>query len=149
MSPDLFRFDADGNRLERFLGLTSNSFGLISVRTHELISDLCRLWCLMPEQSEGHNHTCKINFHLLAGHKVDFIFPCGENKSIFWPPSRKKIVCDTGKTFILLAWLLPSQTSHSQYKFFFPSCTIYYFLLAGHKVDFISPCGKQIHFLTL
>ena len=45
---------------------------------------------------------------LLAGHKVDFIAPCGANKSTFWPARRKKIVCNTGKTFILLEWLLPS-----------------------------------------
>ena len=42
---------------------------------------------------------------LLPGHKVDFIAPCGANKSTFWPASRKKIVCNTGKTFILLVTL--------------------------------------------
>ena len=42
-----------------------------------------------------------------AGHKVDFFGPCGTNKSILWPPSGKKIMCDTGKTLILLMWLLP------------------------------------------
>ena len=47
-------------------------------------------------------------YFLLAGHKVDFIAPCGAKKSTFWPASRKKIVCNTGKTFI------------------FPSCTMYY-----------------------
>ena len=29
-------------------------------------------------------------FFLLGGHKVDFIALCGTNKSIFWPPGRKK-----------------------------------------------------------
>ena len=38
-------------------------------------------------------------FVLLSGHKVDFIAPCRENISIFWPPSGTKIVCNTGKTF--------------------------------------------------
>ena len=52
---------------------------------------------------------------LLAGHKVDFIAPCGANKSTFWPASRKKIVCNTGKTFI------------------FPSCTMYYFWPPSRK----------------
>ena len=51
------------------------------------------------------------NIFLLSGHKVDFIAPCGTNKSIFWPHSRKKIACNTGKTFILLVWLLPSLCS--------------------------------------
>ena len=56
------------------------------------------------------------NLFLLAGHKVDFIAPCGANKSTFWPYSRKKIVCNTGKTFI------------------FPSCTMYYFLHKRTKI---------------
>ena len=68
---------------------------------------------------------------LLAGHKVDFIAPCGANKSTFWPASRTKIVCNTGKTFILLVWFLPSLCSgiklHTRkINFFFPSCTMYY-----------------------
>ena len=54
-------------------------------------------------------------FFLLAGHKVDFIAPCRANKSTFWPASRKKIVCNTGKTFI------------------FPSCTMYYCVQTGGK----------------
>ena len=71
-------------------------------------------------------------FFLLAGHKVDFIAPCGSNKSTFWPASRKKIVCNTGKTFILLVLLLPSLCSgiklHTRkINFFFPSCTMYYY----------------------
>ena len=45
---------------------------------------------------------------LLVGHKVDFIAQCGSNKSIFWPHSEKKIMCDTKKRLILLVWLLPS-----------------------------------------
>ena len=52
-------------------------------------------------------HGVKKCIFLLAGHKVDFIAPCGANKSTFWPYSRQKIVCNTGKTFILLVWLLP------------------------------------------
>ena len=43
----------------------------------------------------------------------------------FLTPQYKKIVRNTGKTFI------------------FPTCTIYYFLLAGHKADFISPYGTN------
>ena len=30
---------------------------------------------------------------------MDFIAPCGANKSIFWPPNRTKFLCDTGKNF--------------------------------------------------
>ena len=72
-----------------------------------------------------------IYFFLLAGHKVDFIAPCGAKKSTFWPASRKKIVCNTGKTFILLVWLLTSLCSgiklHTRkINFFFPSCTMHY-----------------------
>ena len=36
-------------------------------------------------------------FFLLAGHKVDFISPCGTNKSTFWPASRKKNRVQHGK----------------------------------------------------
>ena len=50
-------------------------------------------------------------FFPLAGHKVYFITLCGSNKSIFWPSRRKKIVCDTEKTFTLLVSLLPSLCS--------------------------------------
>ena len=72
------------------------------------------------------------SFFLLPGHKVGFIAPCGANKSIFWPHSRKKIVYNTGKTFILLVWLLLSLCSdiklHThKINFFFPSCTMYYY----------------------
>ena len=102
----------------------------------------------MPKQSEVNNHTSKMNVFLLSGHKVDFIAPCGANKSIFWPHSRKKIVCNTGKTFILLVRLLASLYSgiklHTRKtNFCFPCCTIYYFLLAGYKVDFIAACGAN------
>ena len=75
-------------------------------------------------------------FFLLAGHKVDFIAPCGAKKSTFWRASRKKIVCNTRKTFILLVWLLPSLCSgiklHTRkINFFFPSCTMYYFITSA------------------
>ena len=44
--------------------------------------------------------------------------------------NRKKIVCETGRTLILLVFdtlaLLGHQTSHSQNKIFSPSCTIYF-----------------------
>ena len=51
----------------------------------------------MPEQSEGNNHTSKINvfpvlhtiFILLAGQKVDLFAPHGAIKSTLWPASRK------------------------------------------------------------
>ena len=71
------------------------------------------------------------NIFLLAGHKVNFIALCGANKSTFWPYSRKKIMCNTGKTFILLVWLLPSLCSgiklHTRKIIFFSlvaQCTI-------------------------
>ena len=100
----------------------------------------------MPEQSEDNNHTSEINifpvlhtifcplrgqkmkiFFLLSGHKVDFIAPCGSNKSIFWSPRRKIIVCDTVKIFISLVWLLSSLCSgikiHTcKIHFSFPQC---------------------------
>ena len=44
---------------------------------------------------------------------------------------------------IITVALLGHQTSHSQCNFFFPSCTIYYFLLSGHKLHFIVPCGVK------
>ena len=80
---------------------------------------------------------------LLAGHKVDFIAPCGANKSTFWPYSRKKIVCNTGKTFILFVWLLPSLCSgiklHTRkINDFFPSCTMYYQSMTLLLCGFIS-----------
>ena len=64
----------------------------------------------MPEQSEGKNHTSKINvfpvlhtiFFLLWGQKMDLFAPHGAIKSTLWPTSRNF--------------------------FFFPSCTIYYFI---------------------
>ena len=65
---------------------------------------------------------CK-HFFLLVSQKVHFL----TNKSIFWSPSREKIVCNTGETLILLVWF-----------FSLGAC-----LLAGHKVDFIAPCGAN------
>ena len=58
----------------------------------------------MPEQSEGNNHTSKINvfpvlhtiFFLLAGQKVDFFAPHGAIKSTLWPASRKNFFCASG-----------------------------------------------------
>ena len=62
-------------------------------------------------------------------------------KSTFWPYSRKKIVCNTGKTSILLVWLLPSLCSgiklHTRkINFFFPSCTMYYYVPLVRKLVF-------------
>ena len=78
---------------------------------------------------------------LLAGHKVDFIAPCGANKSTFCPASRKKIVCNMGKTFILVVWLLPSLCSgiklHTRKINFFSlvaQCTIMAGKFAGKNV---------------
>ena len=59
----------------------------------------------MPEQSEGNNHTSKINvfpvlhtiFFILAGQKVDLFAPHGAIKSTLWPASRKIILCNWGK----------------------------------------------------
>ena len=126
---------------------------------------------------------------LLAAHKVQFIATCGK-KSIFatnrpksallcplqveqicfWPPSRKKTVCNTGETFILLVWLLTSLYSSIKHhtgkiNFILPSCIIYYFdppvennrvqngkhifLLVGHKVQFIVPCREKNPFFLL
>ena len=62
-------------------------------------------------------------------------------------------MCNARKTaftrVIVALILLGHQNLHEQNKFYFPSFIIYYFLLAGHKVHFIAPCGiKQIHFST-
>ena len=67
----------------------------------------------------------KIVYFLLAGHKVEFIAPCGANKSTFWPASRKKNRVQHGKSIyftrvVVTLALLGHQTSHSQNKFFFP-----------------------------
>ena len=65
---------------------------------------------------------------------MDFINPWEANKCIFCPHSRKKIVCNTGKTFILLVWLLPSLCSgikfHTGKIIFFSLVAqyIYYFI---------------------
>ena len=108
------------------------------------------------------SHSQNKCFFLLAGHKVDFIAPCGTNKSTFWPASRKKIVCNTGKTFILLMWLLTSLCSgiklHTRkINFFFPSCTMYYFRIARDFLStrrsenwfFYPQQDNKIHFMTL
>ena len=55
-----------------------------------------------------------------------FIAPCGAITSIFRPPSGKKKSCATREKNL-----------------FSPSCKIYYFLPAGHKVHFIVPCGAK------
>ena len=60
---------------------------------------ILRVWSLLTEQSEGNNHTSKINvspvlhtiFFLLTGQKVDLFAPHGAIKSTLWPASRKKI----------------------------------------------------------
>ena len=70
---------------------------------------------------------------LLARHKVDFISPCGVKKYIFWPPRRKKIVCVTGKKFILLVWFLPLLCSSIKFH--------------TRKINFFSPTHTQ-KFLT-
>ena len=87
-------------------------------------------------------------FFLLAVHKVDFIAPCGANKSTFWPASRKKIVYNTGKTFILLVWLLPSLCSGiklytRKINFFFPSCTMYYCVQTDGKSRIACLCVER------
>ena len=80
--------------------------------------------------------------------------PLTERKSIFWSPSRKKIVCNAGNLFpklhnIRLSDPLAEKKSCATREIFFPGCTIYYFLLAVHKVDFIAQCGaKIVYFLT-
>ena len=55
---------------------------------------------------------------------------------------------DTGNFFyftrvIVAPAFLGRQISRSQNKLFFSSCTIYYFLLEGHTVHFIPPCGAK------
>ena len=58
-----------------------------------------------------------------------------------------------GKTFILLVSVLPSFGSgikfHTRKIIFFPSCTIYYFPPAAHKVHFISPLVQTHPFFDL
>ena len=61
---------------------------------------------------------------LLAGRKVHFIAPCGANESIFWPSTRKKSCATLERP--------GHQTSHSQNKFFFHRCTIYFFKFNKH-----------------
>ena len=59
----------------------------------------------MPEQSEGDNHTSKINifavphmiFYLLGGQKTDLFAPHGVIKSTLWPASRKNKFSKFGK----------------------------------------------------
>ena len=73
-----------------------------------------------------------INFFLLAGHKVDFIALC-RKKNFFLTLLVEKKSCAIRKNInfihvVVTLALLRHQTLHSQNKFFFPSCTIYYFL---------------------
>ena len=92
-----------------------------------------------------------LNFFLLVGHKVDFIAPCGATKFIFWPSNREKIVCNTGKTLILLVLLLNSLSSSIKFhtrkiNSFFPSCTICT-ILRSHMlkiVYFVSSAKRRI-----
>ena len=70
-------------------------------------------------------------------------------KSIPWPSSRKKIMCDTWKTLILLVWLLPLLCSginlHTRkINIFFPNCIIYYFTLQSTLVT-IQTSVKKVH----
>ena len=56
-------------------------------------------------------------------------------------------MCDTGRILIFLVWLLPSLCSGNKFhtrkiNVFLPSSIIYYFLLSGHKIYFIAPCGE-------
>ena len=61
---------------------------------------ILRVWSLMPEKSEGNNHTSKIYvfpvldtiFFLLWGQKIDLFAPRGEIKSTLWPASRKTFI---------------------------------------------------------
>ena len=71
---------------------------------------ILRMWSLMPEQSEGKNRRSKIMFFILAGHKVHFIASFEANNPFYDSSVEKKILWNTGKTFI------------------FPSCRICYFL---------------------
>ena len=91
--------------------------------------------------------------------------PCAGQTNPFSDPLleknrvRHKMNINFTRVVVTLA-LLWHQTSHSQDKFFLTSCTIYYFyveydffllggskngffLRAGHKVDFIAPCGEN------
>ena len=77
----------------------------------------------------------------------------GQEKSIPWPPSRKKIMCDTWKTLILLVWLLPLLCSginlHTRrINIFFPNCTIYYFTLQSTLVT-IQTSVKKVHIFRI
>ena len=89
-----------------------------------------------------------ISIFLLAGRKVHFIVPYEAKKSIFDPLIKKKIPVQHGKNIyftrvVVTFALLGDRTSHSQNKFFIPSCIIYYFLLEGHKFHFISLSGSN------
>ena len=72
--------------------------------------------------------------------KNGFIFPAWGNKthfmrsrkSICWLSSGKRVIRNTGETFILLVWFLPSFCSGiklytRKINFFLPRCIIYYY----------------------
>ena len=65
---------------------------------------------------------------------MHFIASCGTKKIHFSTPSRKKIVCKTGKTFILLVWLLPSLCLGIKLN----TCKIYFFSLVLHGEKFLA-----------
>ena len=109
-------------------------------------------------------------FFLAEGHKVDFIVPFGTNESILWPSARKKNCLRHGKNinFTLRNFFRKTIDYRNQIKLytrkinFFPSlqnillfapheaikstlCPFSrrFFLVEGHKVDFIVPCGTN------
>ena len=88
----------------------------------------------MPERSEGNNYTSKINvspvlhmiFFPLRGQKMDLFFLQRATKCTFSPARRKN------NFFPQLYNILFFLSRHE------------IFLLAGHKVHFISPWGAEI-----
>ena len=87
----------------------------------------------MPEQSEGNNHTSKINVllvphtivFLLAGHKVDFLTRAEQENPFSEPLKEKENRVRDGKNInfirvVVTLALFGHQTLHSQNKLFFP-----------------------------
>ena len=84
---------------------------------------ILRVWSLMPEQSEGNNHTSKINvfpvlhtiFFLLAGQKVDLFAPHGAIKSTLWPRQAVLAIMDKFETkFTILDFPVPKRRRTAQ-----------------------------------
>ena len=129
-------------------------------------------YILLPRTGKKTCTTRKIVYFLLAGHKIDFIAPCGANKSIFDPQVEKNrvqhgkiinftrvvmlpLLCSVIKLhtpkinfFSLVAQYIIFIFIHIYLIMIFPCCTRFFFYLRV-KNGFVCPAeGNKMHFMT-